>query len=435
MLTRKMKDSGVEWIGEIPVNWEMKKVKSFLRERSEKNHANEEVLSLYRDYGVIPKNSRNDNHNVTSQDTSSYKFVKKDNVVINKMKAWQGSLAVSRYQGIISPAYYIYEIKNAEEIVPEFLHYALRNPLYTQEYKRLSAGLRVGQWDLNKSQFNSLLYPIPSVKVQIKIVDYLNEKLNLIDELVEDTKQSIEELKKYKQALITETVTKGLDKNVEMKNSGLDGSLILPKHWKINKVRNVFRMNKGLTITKENLQSEGISVISYGEIHSKYGFRFDPDKHDVKKVAESYIDSNELALLQQGDFIFADTSEDIEGSGNFTCYVGSQTCFAGYHTIVLKPIQKVNFNFLAYLFESKVFRAQIQKKVQGIKVYSITQRILKPLTVWFPPEGEQQKIVKFLDKKVERIDTLVSEKKQVIQELEAYKKSLIYEYVTGKKEV
>ena len=85
-----------------------------------------------------------------------------------------------------------------------------------------------------------------------------------------------------------------------MKNSGLDGSLILPKHWKINKVRNVFRMNKGLTITKENLQSEGISVISYGEIHSKYGFRFDPDKHDVKKVAESYIDSNELALLQQG---------------------------------------------------------------------------------------------------------------------------------------
>ena len=108
----KMKDSGIEWIGEIPETWKVAKIKYNLKRNDIKNHPNEEVLSVYRDYGVVPKSSRNDNHNVTSKDTTNYKYVTKGNLVINKMKAWQGSLAVSNYTGIVSPAYYVYKFIN-----------------------------------------------------------------------------------------------------------------------------------------------------------------------------------------------------------------------------------------------------------------------------------------------------------------------------------
>jgi len=427
-----MKDSGVEWIGEIPVDWEMKKVKSFLRERSEKNHANEEVLSLYREYGVIPKNSRNDNYNVTSQDTSSYKFVKKDNVVINKMKAWQGSLAVSKYQGIISPAYYIYEIKNTEEIVPEYLHYALRNPLYTQEYKRLSAGLRVGQWDLNKSEFNSLLYPMPSVKVQIKIVSYLNEKIDLIDKAVEDTKQSIEELKKYKQSLITEAVTKGLDKNVEMKDSGIEIIGDINSSYKIIPLGYLGTFQNGISKSSDYF-GEGFPFVSYGDIYKN---RVLPSQ--VNGLVKSSEEEQENYSVQKGDIFFTRTSETIEEVGmTSVCLKGiPKATFAGF-VIRFRPNNKMILltEYARYYFDALFIRDFFAKEMNLVTRASLSQPVLKKVPVVIPSIENQKKIINYLDKKVFEIESLIDSKQQVIQELEVYKKSLICEYVTGKKEV
>ena len=203
----EMKDSGIEWIGMIPKHWTIKKVKYFLSESSVKNYPNEMVLSLYRDYGVIPKDSRTDNHNVTSSDTSSYKLIEKNDVVINKMKAWQGSLGVSSFKGIISPAYYVYKIIDSD-IYSNFLHYALRNNLYLDEYRRISSGIRIGQWDLEKKEFEKLLYPFPnSTSEQQQIVQYLDKKIFTIDSLIEDKTKVIEELENYKKSLIYEYVT------------------------------------------------------------------------------------------------------------------------------------------------------------------------------------------------------------------------------------
>ena len=205
--TVEMKDSGIEWIGMIPKHWTIKKVKYFLSESSVKNYPNETVLSLYRDYGVIPKDSRTDNHNVTSSDTSSYKLIEKNDVVINKMKAWQGSLGVSSFKGIISPAYYVYKIIDSD-IYSNFLHYALRNNLYLDEYRRISSGIRIGQWDLEKKEFEKLLYPFPnSTSEQQQIVQYLDKKIFTIDSLIEDKTKVIEELENYKKSLIYEYVT------------------------------------------------------------------------------------------------------------------------------------------------------------------------------------------------------------------------------------
>jgi type I restriction enzyme, S subunit len=200
--------------------------------------------------------------------------------------------------------------------------------------------------------------------------------------------------------------------------------------WKTDKIRNLFTLNKGLTITKSDLKERGIPVINYGEIHSKYGFRFDIKKHPVLNVDEKYLETNKDAILNQGDFIFSDTSEDIEGSGNFTCYISNEKCFAGYHTVVMKPRNEINYNYYAYFFESLAFRSQIQCRVQGIKVFSITQRILKPLQIILPSEKEQERIVDYLDEKTNRIDDILRDTKQSIQELKKYKQSIITEAVT-----
>ncbi|MBO5849360.1 MAG: restriction endonuclease subunit S [Bacteroidales bacterium] len=201
-----MKDSGIEWIGEIPEHWEVCFIKQIMRNKSVKGYPDEMVLSLYRDYGVVPKDSRNDNHNVTSDNTSDYKFVEVGDFVINKMKAWQGSMAVSDYQGIISPAYYICRfIYN--NVNKRYVHYLLRHESYKAEYMRLSSGMRVGQWDLNIEDFLRTKMILPSLSEQQSIASYLDEKCSEIDSLISIKQSKIESLKEYKKSIIYEYVT------------------------------------------------------------------------------------------------------------------------------------------------------------------------------------------------------------------------------------
>lgn len=211
----EMKDSGIEWIGEIPKHWKIFPIKYILKWKSEKNYPNEMVLSLYRDYGVIPKDSRDDNHNVTSEDTASYKFVEVGDFVINKMKAWQGSMAVSDYQGIVSPAYHVCSFKT-NELNKKYFHYLLRNQLYLPEFRRLSTGLRIGQWDLGFEDFKQLPYLFPLLEEQNQIVEYIDKKISEIDTLITKKEALIAELEEYKKSLIYECVTgkKEVNENV-----------------------------------------------------------------------------------------------------------------------------------------------------------------------------------------------------------------------------
>ncbi|WP_373503538.1 restriction endonuclease subunit S [Aestuariivirga sp.] len=204
----------------------------------------------------------------------------------------------------------------------------------------------------------------------------------------------------------------------------------LPREWRLAKLRHAFNFNKGLTITKENLQDEGIPCVNYGEVHSKYGFEVDPARHPLKCVDVSYIEDNPASLLKRGDFVFADTSEDIEGSGNFTCYNSDLQAFAGYHTLIAKPKVPMNARFMAYLIDSQTFRAQVQIEVKGVKVFSITQAILKPTVVWFPPPHAQDAIAAFLDDKCAKIDGAVKIKEDQIALLRERRQIIIQDAVT-----
>lgn len=201
-----MKDSGVEWIGQIPEKWEVKKFKYNLYRINQLNNSNDNiVLSLYRDYGIVPKDSRDDNHNVTSQDTSKYRQVEIGNFVINKMKAWQGSVAVSEYKGIVSPAYYVYGFKTAA-IYKKYFHYLLRS-CYKEEFRRLSGGIREGQWDLPAEALENTMILLPPISEQQVISKYIDDKCSQIDAIIADKQAQLETLAAYKKSLIYEYVT------------------------------------------------------------------------------------------------------------------------------------------------------------------------------------------------------------------------------------
>lgn len=201
----QMKDSGIKWIGNIPCNWNVDKIKYHLRRNEKRNPGNQQVLSVYREYGVIPKDSRDDNHNVTSEDVSKYKYVRPGSLVINKMKAWQGSLAVSDYEGIVSPAYFIFEFMG-HAFINKYLHYLLRGA-YKDEFRRISGGIREGQWDLSPDEFMNTLVTIPPVKEQEKIISYIDKKCAEIDGVIADKKEQLDILENYKKSIIYEYVT------------------------------------------------------------------------------------------------------------------------------------------------------------------------------------------------------------------------------------
>ncbi|MDP2521419.1 restriction endonuclease subunit S [Neptunomonas phycophila] len=214
------------------------------------------------------------------------------------------------------------------------------------------------------------------------------------------------------------------------KDTRIDWLGNIPEHWSTSKLRYMFSFGKGLPITKENLQDSGIPCLNYGEVHSKYGFEVDPSKHPLKFVGEEYLKSSPSALLEKGDIVFADTSEDIEGSGNFTQLISNHTIFAGYHTIIARPKDRTNSRFYAYLLDSQELRTQVRHAVKGVKVFSVTQAILRGIDIWLPDAIEQSKIANFLDHETAKIDTLIDKQQQLIKLLKEKRQAVISHAVT-----
>lgn len=417
----KMKESGIEWIGEIPREWKVLKSRYFLKEISLIGYPDEEVLSLYRDYGIVPKNSRSDNYNVTSLNTSGYKYVRPGYLVINKMKAWQGSMAISDFQGIVSPAYYTYEVDNTTFDL-RFLHYALRNPAYNQEYRRISAGLRIGQWDLNKNEFKNLRYAYPIDKtVQKKIATFLDDKSVLIDEIISDTKKTIEELEAYKKSMISEVVTKGLNPNVTLKPSGVEWIENCPREWDKFTIGQLFKQvkQKNTGMIERNLLSLSYGRIKRRDINSGDGL-----------LPESFEGYN---IIEKDDIVLRMTDLQNDKT-SLRQGIAEERGIITSAYITMRATQKVSPRFVYY----QLFGFDVNKGYYGMGSgvrQSVNWNDIKKLSLILPEFKLQQEIAEYLDKKMEQIDALKAEKETLISEYESYKKSMIYEYVTGKKQV
>ncbi|ACO83607.1 restriction endonuclease subunit S [Clostridium botulinum] len=449
-MTRKMKDSGVEWIGYMNTCWKTMPLKFILKERRQKNSPiiTKERLSLSIGVGVTLYSEKTTNLDRFKDDVTQYKVAYPNDLVINSMNVIVGAEGISNYLGCVSPAYYVMCSSNPQKFITKYYDYCFKTSTIQKALFYLGKGimaidrgegrvntcrLKVSSYDLGRLEF-----PVPSVNEQHRIVEFLDNRCNKIDQTIQKEKQVIEKLKEYKQSVITEAVTKGLNPDVKMKDSGVEWIGEIPKHWKVEKLKHIFSFKKGLSITKDNLVEEGIKVISYGQIHSKSNIGVCINDSLIRYVGEEYLETGKQSLVLRNDFIFADTSEDLEGAGNYV-YVGkNEEIFAGYHTIILTPIKDdimSEWKYFAYLYKTDCWRSQIRSRVSGIKLFSITQKILKQTEVIVPDIKEQKEITDYLDKKCSSIDKLISDKEKVIKKLTEYKKSLIYECVTGKKEV
>lgn len=215
-----------------------------------------------------------------------------------------------------------------------------------------------------------------------------------------------------------------------MKKSAIK-NLYIPDDWDEVKFRQVFGFGKGLSITKDDLVEEGIPVVSYGQVHAKINTGTGLNDDLYRYVPESYLRSGKNCMVRKNDFIFADTSEDYAGIGNCVFVDRDDLIFAGYHSIIVRPIRQDIFpKYFAYLFLSNCWRDQIRASVMGIKVFSITQKLLRDTYVILPPIDEQRKITSILDDECSKVDRICTELEKQIELLKRYKKAIISHAVT-----
>ena len=417
---REMKYSGIPSIGDVPSHWDISRIKTLLSLRSEKNSGDCELLSVYLDRGVISYNdSTGMQVHKPSADLSNYQNVHVGDFVLNNQQAWRGSVGVSKYDGIISPAYFVYDM--SEKCYPLYMNFLLRDGSMVQQYETSSRGVGTIQRNLYAMWFYDSLVALPPMEEQIAIATYLDAKCTEIDALIADVQAQIDVLEQYKRSIITETVTKGLNPDAEMKDSGIEWVGTIPAHWPVHPVYTYFgeRKNKNRFGTEDNLLS-----LSYGRV-----IRKDINTSDGL-LPESF---NTYNIVEAGDIIIRPTDLQNDKRSLRTGLVKEHGIITSAY-IDLYPIKKVDsryFHFLLHAYDvMKVFYNMGNGVRQGLN-YSEFSRLM----VFEPQYEEQVAIADFLDTKVAEIDGIIEQKREQLEVLDSYKKSLIYEYVTGKKEV
>lgn len=434
---REMKNSGVAWIGDIPENWKVLRNKNLIYEINERctDTTDLPLLSVSEYYGVAPRADKiHDGQIVSRAETfEGYKICHQDDVVMNIMLAWKRAQAVSSFNGIVSPAYCVYRKKNNSKLDMTFFNYLIRSDLYISVFKRFSTGIIDSRLRLYPEKFLALHSHVPPTYEQHKIAKHLNKACNNIENLINNQEQQIEKLKQYKQSLITEVVTKGLNPDVPMKDSGVKWIGQIPEEWNLTSVRYIGSLQNGISKSGEAFGT-GYPFVCYGDIYKNY---------ELPTMVAGLVETNEKEReqysVEYGDVFFTRTSETIEEVG-FSCVCKqtiSNATFAGF-VIRMRPYkadEKILTNFAKYYFRGSQIRAYLVKEMNLVTRASLGQTLLKGMSVTIPPKEEQQQIATYLDNKCAKIDRLIAIKQEKINKLNDYKKSLIYEYVTGKREV
>ena len=429
----KYTSCAIQWFNEIPQSWKQVRVEQYLIKKDENIGdlwSSTQLLSLTQK-GIIEKDI-NEGKGKTHSDYSTYQAIDIGDLVfcLFDIDETPRTVGLSTKKGMITSAYTAF--KSKENINTQYVYYFFESLDDAKALKPYYKGLRK---TVRPPEFLKIHVPFPPKVEQVAISQFLDTETARIDNLISKQEKLIELLEEQRKSIISHAVTKGLNPNAPMKDSGVEWLGEVPEHWTVLKNRHIFNFSKGLSITKENLQESGIPCVSYGEVHSKFGFEFNPEINDLKFVSEEYLKTSKNCLLNSGDFIFADTSEDFEGSGNFSYLNSNSQVFAGYHTVIARLKSKQKPRFFAYIFDSNAHRKQIQTQVKGIKVFSITQGILKDIYSWLPPVHEQDLIVEYLDNECKKISLLKAKQIELIEKLKEYRSSIISHAVTGKIDV
>ena len=421
---REMKDSGIEWIGQIPERWQLRRAKTLFTQRNSKGNKVEVLLSPTQKYGVVPQSQLEGVVQVKEDtDLQMFKTIHKGDFVIS-LRSFQGGFEYSLYEGVCSPAYQVFY--PITPICDLYYRYLFKSQSFISKMNNITVGIREGK-NIQYIDFANSQIPVPPIAEQERIAAFLDAECAEIDAA------SIEEYKKLKQAVITQAVTKGVCGDRPMKDSGIEWIGEIPESWEVSSVRYIGQLQNGISKGGEFF-GKGFPFVSYGDVYKNYEL-----PHSISGLIDTTEDERATYSVEYGDIFFTRTSETIEEVG-FSCVCKRSipnATFAGF-IIRLRPFcadEKILTDYAKYYFRGEHIRAYLVKEMNLVTRASLGQTLLKGMSVIVPPKSVQKEIAEYLDDKCADIDALVAKKQQYLTEIENYKKSLIYEYVTGKKEV
>ena len=423
-----MKDSGAKWIGKIPTHWKSDKLKYHLQRKEPKNPGDMSVLSLYRELGVIPKDSRDDNHNVTSEDTSNYRYVRVGDFVVNKMKAWQGSYGISKFNGIVSPAYFVFNLLGVK---PDFFHHAIRSKFYVPYFGQASDGIRVGQWDLSIPRMKEIPFVIPPTTEQEQIVRYLDSMTAKINKLIRAKKKQIALLQEQKQAIINQAVTKGLNPDAEMKDSGIDWLGQIPAHWDCLPVKFCSDILPGLAFDSQYFSSYGKYLllrginVGIGNINHEEVIFWN---YDLDAMTQRFqLQENDIVLGLDRPWIKQGLRLAKISQNDLPALLVQRVCR-------IRPHKHCDNDFLINAVDV-VLQKALQSQTTGISVPHISTNQVGNVKIPLPTYEEQLLIVNSIAEKTKTLKSYTDTLKQEILIILEYKNSLIASVVTGQVDV
>jgi type I restriction enzyme, S subunit len=420
------KESGSRWLAEVPSHWKVRNLRTLIRPRAERNRPDLPLLSVAREKGVFVRSltDENENHNVIPEDLSNYKVARAGNLVINKMKAWQGSMGIAPCDGIVSPAYFVFDFAIANHAFGQIL---LRSKPYVAHFGQASDGVRVGQWDLTIPAMRQIPVLLPSPEEQTAIVQFLDYANGRLERTIRAKQKVIALLNEQKQAIIHRAVTRGLDANVPLKPSDIPWLGDIPQHWEVAKIGQKSQIARGRFSHRPRNAPQFYGgcypFIQTGDI----------------SAADKHITGHSQTLNEKGFAIsklfFAGTLAMIitGAKTGHVAILNFDACFPDSAVGFYPDKSQTDKDFLYYLFialRSELERASITSTQENLNV----QRIRSQVAAW-PALTEQKEIANYLDRELKTQNTAITRLDREIELLREYRTRLVADVVTGKLDV
>lgn len=421
------KDSELPSFGNVPNHWQVIPLCSITTLKSITNVVNEELLSVYLDKGVIRFDDVTEKRtNVTSLDLSKYQLVEEGDFVLNNQQAWRGSVGVSTYRGIVSPAYLV--LKLSPKVDAKFANYFFRNSAMVSQYLINSKGVGTIQRNLYWQHLKRSNVVLPPTQEQTQIAEFLDHKTSEIDQAIAIKEQQIALLNERKQIVIQKAVTQGLNPNVAMKDSGVEWIGQIPEHWEISRIKHLGKILNGFAFPSDSFTDQGVRVLKISNIQT-----MTLDWQDESYIDEKWKKIATNALVYKGDLVFALTRPIISTGLKATIIDSDETMLLNQRNAVLRPNNKVIKEWLYYVLLADGFVQEFEKKIDITgQQPNISTVSIGNLPLVYPTLDEQVQICETLERICQIIDEAINVEKKSIHQLKEYKTTLINDAVTGK---
>ncbi len=424
------RDSGADWLGKVPAHWEVRRIKLLLRERHARSVSGKEQLLRVSQYTGITKRRRKDTR---AESLIGYRRVAPSDLVVNIMLAWNGSLGVSPFGGVVSPAYCVYRF--GANTHPRYAHYLLRSPLYRTRIKTVSTGVVESRLRLYTDDLYRLEALLPPRPEQRAIVRFLEAADRRIRRYIRAKERLVELLEERKRALIHEAVTGRIDVRTGQpysayKDSGVEWLGKVPEHWEVRSLGTLGWFFKGNGGTKADETEEGVPCVRYGDLYTRHQFHITESKACVAPHR-----AGEYTPIRYGDVLFAGSGETLDEIGKSAVNLIKGSAVCGGDVIVFRPTIDIDAEFFGWSTDSRQAASQKARIGRGITVMHIYSSNLKYLAVPLPPLSEQAPIARYLDLASQRMQGTISATQRQIDLLREYRTRLIADVVTGKLDV